>query len=558
LTALSVNPKDAKISAPISSADPESFSEYEETKIQEPSSRDNKKPSKPKTKGWIGSLYVESIVVNDKPKFLCTNQDIISIKDDIEFEDEIIRPLDAEECGYYPYSFVGKEEELIADCMRNITAEEILDDLKNQIDYFIVAKPDAKTIIQGDLLLTYCQEWVSTVNFPFFVGETESGKSTGLHLGKWLGYRCLYGEDIPSADIYNFLGLDEEGSGMIAEDEAQDIWLNREKMNMYKNSYSKGSKKSRIVGVDSLKRKQVHYKTFCPKWFAGERIPGNKGFMERLAIIYMVEGQPKGNIKRPTKDEVHQVNQLRNKLLIWKLQNIGKEFPIVNSGLKGRDQELWEDFLSLGSGTKYEEDFQNTVLHYTEQRHNKIKNSIEAKLFKFVCDNLNKNMELIFTEYWDCLTSENTGIPGKLSDRGPNTFFADDHPEKITPQFLAKLFEYKFQGMKETIKKKDNHNHQRQTTIYRFKKDVMEMLVKKYGTDLPLDHILYLGELGQHGGTIDQVDEVDQFEQKEKNYRCQDCNTEFRGFSRPIEYVQTIHVNGTHKIVEIAEKEMEN
>jgi len=559
LTALSVNPADAKTSTSIPIADAKSIPEYEATKIQEPS-QDNNKPSKPKTKGWIGSLYVESIMINGKPKFLCNSQGKIIVKNQLEFEDEAIRPLDAEECGYYPYSFVGKEDEIVAYCNKEITTENILDEIKEQIDHFVVAPIEATTTVQGDLLVTYCQEWMSTVHFPFFVGETESGKSTGLHLARWLGYRCLYGEDIPSADIYNFLGMDEEGAGMIAEDEAQDIWRNHEKINMYKNSYSKGSKKSRIVGVDSLKKRQVHYNTYCPKWFAGEQVPGNKGFLERLAIIYMVEGEPMGNIKRPTDEEVDQLHRLRNKLLVWKLQNIGKPTCTIDSELKGRDQELWEDFQSLAIDTKYEDTFRDTVRYYTQQRQNKIKNSIEAKLFSLVCNKITPDLELKFRDFWEYLTnSSNSEISGKLNDNRASTFYADDYAQKITHQSLAKLFEYKFQAAKVILKTRDSQQIQHQTTVYRFKKNIMQKLIKKYGTELPIDHPLYVRELGEHGEHgDDQVDLVDQVGKKAKNYRCQDCNTEFLEFLDTLESIQAAHAKGTHKIEEILKNEVEN
>src|SRR5690348_16247945 len=94
--------------------------------------------------------------------------------------------------------------------------EQLLDGIKSEIDGFISLSDIGKHLILGDILLTYCQEWINTVHYPFFVGETESGKSSALHLVKWLGYRCMLGEDVPQADVYNFLGSDEEGCGTIA------------------------------------------------------------------------------------------------------------------------------------------------------------------------------------------------------------------------------------------------------------------------------------------------------------------------------------------------------
>ncbi len=501
----------------LESGDPRKLSEYQSAQIKNKIPQSHK-PEIPKPKGKIAQFYVESVIIDSKARFLCKDESgILSIKESIELEDKIFRPVHAEECGYLPYSFTSDEEIQSLYCS-DITNDQILFEIKQLVDHFIVAKNEAKTLLQGDCLITYCQEWINTLHYPYSVGETESGKSSILHLAKWLCYRCLYGEDIPNADVYNFLGLDEEGTGTICEDEAQDIWRNNEKMNMYKNSYSKGSKKPRIIGTDSLKRRQVFYKTFCPKWFAGEKIPGNKGFLERLAVINMIEGQPEGNIKRPTNEEVHQLHQLRNKILIWKLQNIGNDFKLTSSELKGRDQELWEDFLSIGYNTKYYDEFKKVVSFYTEQRHDKIKNSIESKLFKLVCDKINKDLELEFIEFWDYLTKDNEEIPGKINNNTSTTFYPEEYLDKITHHYLSKIFEYKFQSIKEIKKIRDEKGKQHQITIYRFRRDVIDSLLKKYGIGLPIDHFLYLGEVGEHGDQrIDKVDQGNQVNRKEEN-----------------------------------------
>jgi hypothetical protein len=343
------------------------------------------------------------------------------------------------------------------------------------------------------------------------VGETESGKSTVLHLAKWLCYRCHLGEDIPMADVYNYLGSDEEGCGTIVEDEAQELWKNAEKLRMYKSSYSKGSKKARIVGVDSLGKHQVYYNTFCPKWFAGEKIPHDKGFLERIPIVHMTEGKPQSNIKRLSKDEVNQLHQLRNRLLVWKVQNMSKGIERINSELTQRDQELWEDFLSVINGTKYFDECKNVVSYYTEQRHQAIKNSLEARLFRLVVDKIDENIELRFEDYWNYIIGNNSVLPGKLDERTGKTFYSEEFDGKITPQVLARIFSDKFQAMKNQRRNRNEHSTQYQVTTYRFDKDTMLGLAKKYGIDLPIDSPLYLRELGSQGSqSVDQDDQVNE------------------------------------------------
>jgi len=468
-----------------------------------------------KVKGSVGNdLYVESVLVDSKPQFLAKRLDSgdITVKEIIEIDGIKFKPLEANECGYAPYAFTSAEVNELTNIV--LSKEKILDEVKEQIDRFIVAKDLDKHLILGDILLTYCQEWISTLHFPFFVGETESGKSTVLHLGKYLNYRCLYGEDLPNADIYNFLGSDEEGCGTIAEDEAQDIVGYKEKIRTYKNSYSKNSFKARMLMLQN-KKQQVYYKTFCPKWFAGEKIPQDKGFLERLAIIYMIEGIPTSNIKRASKDEKKILNQIRNKLLVWKLQNIGKPFSTVDSELKGRDQELWEDFLSGVSGTKYFTKCQNVVNYYVNQRQETIRNSLESKLFNLLLEKLDKEFHLNFINYWTFITQDNPQFDGSFKNNSERTFYPDDYPEKITHHSLAKIIDYKFQGKKLQTKFRDDNNVQHQSTLYQFKKDVLQALVKKYGVGLPIDSPLYVGELceqGEHNGN-----EVDQGNQLEIN-----------------------------------------
>lgn len=462
-----------------------------------------------KVKGFVDNVYyVESILVDGKPRFLVRlldSQDIV-VKESLQHNGKAPRPITADECGYFPYSFSSSE--VLELTSTSVNTEELFEEVKRIIDRYIVAKEIDKTLIQGDVALTYCQEWIRTVHFPFFVGETESGKSTVLHLGKWLCYRCLYGEDLPNADLYNFLGSDEEGTGTIAEDEAQELSKDREKIRTYKNSYSKGSSKARMLML-SNKKEQKYYKTFCPKWFAGEKIPQDKGFMERLAIVYMTEGEPKSNIKRVTDAEAAELHRLRNKLLVWKLQKIGKVVPRVDCGLRGRDQELWEDFISLFQGTKYFEKCKNVVTYYVDQRQQSIQHSLEAKIFRLVLDKLDSNLELSFVTFWDYITTDNPILSGTVNEKSRKTFYPDDYPNQLTHNSLAKMIEYKFQGKKILKKYRDESGVQHQTTLYSFDKDALNRLAKKYGIQIPLDSPLYCGSSGEQGQLGDHVDHVD-------------------------------------------------
>jgi hypothetical protein len=434
------------------------------------------KPIIPKVKGKIDDFqYVESVFVDEKPVFLVKNLKTNSICIVEKFEDERIRPLEKNECGYIPFSFSQEEfDELIKS---KILTEELLIEVKNHINTYIQAHENIKILILGNIFITYSQEWISTLHYPYFVGETESGKSTVLHLGKHLNYRCLVSEDIPHANIYNFLGVDEEGTGTICEDESQELGKDREKIRTYKTGYAKGSLKPRVQMFSNSKQ-QVYYKTFCAKWFAGETVPQDKGFLERLAIIHMIGGKPKENIKRPTISQREELSHLRNKLLIWKLQQLPKHNVNFHTDLKGRDQELWEDFLNVFDNSQFHFQAKQVVGYYVKQRHNSMKNSIEAKIFKILHEHLD-NHQIESKLFWIILTDDHPDLPGKLDDYTLKTFYPDEFESKLTPNSLARIIEDKFQGKKHSVTKTVN-GKSKKITYYVFDSQVIESFSSKY------------------------------------------------------------------------------
>jgi len=462
--------------------------------------------TKKKIKGHMQDRYIESIIVDDKPLFLCNVDNELKLAETIEYGGSIYKPLEENECGYFPYKYTKFMLDLLK---TNPTSKEtLLEECKQKIDQYIDVCERDKHLILGDLFLSYCQEWIDTIHFPYFVGETESGKSSVLHLFRWLGYRCLYGEDIPNADIYNFLGTEEEATGTICEDEAQDLAKSREKIRTYKNSYSRGALKPRILGVDSQNKKQVFYKTFCLKLFAGEKIPVDRGFQERLAVVHMIEGTPKGNIKRLDAEAKASLLSLRNKLLVWKVLNINKGLEKINSGLEKRDQELWEDFLAVTSGTKYFEQCKEVANYYTTQRHQSIWNSLEARIFKLLIQRIQNDCSIQLEAFWAYVTDEANPQDELAGTKEKESFYLHEYGTKITRNFLSRLFEDKFQGVKrigyDTI-----HEKKHKITRYHFDSNVIHKLATKYNVNLKIDWFVTSGVSGRSGELADHVDHID-------------------------------------------------
>lgn len=463
-----------------------------------------------KVKGKIGNLFVESAWVDNKPAFLCIDSKIGKITSQISISYEGITYIPPQrEMGipYVKYSFTSEELEQFNE--KKISKQQILNEIARRVDHFVVNYPVAQTLTTVDILLTYCMDWIDLVHFPYYVGDTGSGKSSNARLFAEIGYRPMYSESITTANIYQYLGETEEAQGIIIEDEAHDLNQDREKIKIYKNGYARGSKIPRIVSGDSTRIQKFYY-TFGFKVFAGEKVPNDKGLVERLVIVKMIEGIPRGNIKKPTVEEKQQLTQLRKTLLCWKLQTLVTGLTDqVKTDLVNRDKELWEDFLRVASGTTFYEPAQRVVKHFVKQRHENIENSLEAKLFRCIVYRMDENMELDIMGLWNWLqTSDNSILTGK--ENGKQSMILDEFKDTLSIHTIVGLIRDKFLGMKlsRTTKGEDRKYHEK--TFYRFEAETSMKLVTKYGISIPsLGHPIYKGLeslKSQNNDTIDTSD----------------------------------------------------
>lgn len=90
-----------------------------------------------KVKGRIENYFVESILVDDKPCFLCYSDEngLLTVESSIETKDVMYQPVEIQQCGYVPYSFTTLEiTELLT---KKIDKESLLDEIKIKIDRFL-------------------------------------------------------------------------------------------------------------------------------------------------------------------------------------------------------------------------------------------------------------------------------------------------------------------------------------------------------------------------------------------------------------------------------------
>ena len=430
--------------------------------------------AKPKVKGWVGkNLYVESVFVDSVPKFLAINVKLgkIFTVRELSTHEGKIRPLRREEMGYMPYEFTLEEIERLNRC--EISLKEILEEVYEKVGIYLAVLVRDRILVTGDLVMTYCQEWISTVHYPYFVGEYGSGKTTAISLCGIIGYRCLITGSMTYAGIYNSLGNDEEGAGTIAEDEAQN--MGKDKISLYADSYSKGKTVPRVRGANFTH--VTYFKAFCCKWFAGTRTPDDGGLCERLVIVHMLGGKPEKNIKDVywNKELRRPLQVLRNKMLFWKMKNIKNGFPKIESGFEGRDRELWNDFLSLFSGTRFEEEAKKTSQYYLEQRHDAIKDRIEPKILTIIRPMLEESNKIEFRRIWEAITHSDE-LPGDLDTSG-STF----HPhfaEKITRNSLSRMLIEKFHAERER-----DYSKRPLVTYYVFDMEVIRILSERYNIE---------------------------------------------------------------------------
>ncbi|KER07066.1 hypothetical protein AAA799E16_00231 [Marine Group I thaumarchaeote SCGC AAA799-E16] len=439
--------------------------------------KDSTDRARPKVKGWINKTeFVESVVVNDKPAFLVIDTETgkFSVKNTISTPTGIVRPLRKGGAGYMLYEFTLEEIEKINSC--KFSLDEILDETNDMVQAYLAVPERDRILVVGNLVLTYCQEWISSVHYPYFVGEYGSGKTTAISLCGILGYRCLVTGSMTYAGIYNTLGNDEEGSGTIAEDEGQN--MGRDKIDLYKDSYKKGKTVPRVRGANFSY--VTYFKAFCCKWFAGTGVPDDDGLQERFAVVRMLGGKPEKSIGEAysNRELMRPLHVLRNKLLCYKMKNIKNGFPKIESKLEGRDRELWNDFLSLFKGTKFEEGAKNTVRYYLGQRHDAIKERIDPKILTIIKPMIEENCKVSFQKMWDAITHSEE-LPGDLDVSG-----ATFHPhfgEKITRNTFSKILREKFHA--ERLK---DDGKRPKVTWYMFDMEVINILSKKYNAGYSL------------------------------------------------------------------------
>jgi hypothetical protein len=288
------------------------------------------------------------------------------------------------------------------------------------------------------MIFTYYQDRVGTTHYVFYVGPPGCGKTNNLTLYQELAYRCMCSSGLTGPNMYQFLGIGEEGNGTIAEDEADDIDENRDKMKVYKNGTQRGKPYFRLD--TSQGRNQAKYNTFCFKVAAAERLPDPEkagGFMQRIIPIYCRNGLPENDIIEvinPMGDDDYEIlreeiDDLHKRLLVHKLLNYHKKIPKIYTNLQNREKQLFLPILRIFQNEKSLDGLRTVLSKFVNDKRQENVDSFHAFLYKFIKELINQqkaqlkpNPDLIqFGRYWSLITDPELN-PGKEVPNKPNSY----------------------------------------------------------------------------------------------------------------------------------------
>ena len=375
------------------------------------------------------NLLAEAVLIAGQPKFLVTKRDSgsVSTQSSISVDGRIIIPPGRAAYLSKPYSFSSEQE--IAE-YENEANGKTLGDLytlvKSMSELYIVGDKDHISLLAADIMYTHYQDRLKLTHYPFFVGKPGSGKSNNLTLIEYLGYRTFMSTDMTPANIYQFLGSEEEAMGTLCIDEANSIDKNNKLMEILKTGYSTGGKVARTDTHNG--RVQYVYFTFCYKALAGEKLPDcgtANGLNERLVPIKCYDGIPKYDIAEvisPAGDQEYQqlldqIEHMRNLLFIHRLIHWFEPISAVKTALRGREKQLFGSLIRMYHGENIWPEIKSVISHHIYERRERHLDTSNAYLYGLVKRLIkSKNsFELTSSEIWGQLREELVGnmIPNK-------------------------------------------------------------------------------------------------------------------------------------------------
>jgi hypothetical protein len=252
-----------------------------------------------------------------------------------------------------PYTFESEEElKQYLERARNESLDTLHLKVKSTFKQFVDVEEKYLVLLAASTVLSYYQDKFGTIHYIIIVDDNGSGKNSALLVYRYLGYRVFYVTAATAANIYTFLGHEEEGQGTLAEDEADNMHLQPDKYKIDKTGYASGGSVPKVdIHSSGGGRSQGVYLTFCMKWYAMEELPDYKqikGQLDRSYVLKFVVGRPTYNIKGVIKNAgdpkfeplYNQLLEIRKLLMLKRLQNYDDIIYDVNLNIRNRNADL--------------------------------------------------------------------------------------------------------------------------------------------------------------------------------------------------------------------------
>lgn len=162
-------------------------------------------------------LLAESVVIANEAYFAVSetanDKTIIRLEKSVPLTSTSeYKPFEKEAYLNKPYTFKSREEfEACIENARQQTLDTLYLKVKSIWNKYIDADDFHISICAADTIFTYYQDRIGLTHYLFFVGNNSCGKSNNLLILKLLAYRNFMSVDMTAANIYQFLGSDEEG-----------------------------------------------------------------------------------------------------------------------------------------------------------------------------------------------------------------------------------------------------------------------------------------------------------------------------------------------------------
>jgi hypothetical protein len=400
-------------------------------------------------------LIAEAVIVTGIPYFAVarSNTNEITLERSIAIDDtNEYRPFDPAAYLTKPYIFKSKQGfESCVIKLRSETRDTLHKKVKSIWKKYIDADDFHISICAADTIFTYYQDRIGLTHYLFFIGNNSSGKSNNLRVLHFLAYRNFTSTDMTAANIYQFLGSDEEGQGTLCEDEADRIDEDRQKMAICKNGYITGFPVARTD--TSFGRKQLKLNTFCFKAFAAERLPDSfkaRGFNQRIIELACVYGFPQYDISEvvnPAGEDKFQnlldeLNETRNLLLVYRLLHFKDKIPNIQLNIQNREKQLFKPILRVFQNSDTLKDLLPVISKYVSQRREANANTLHAFIYSTTIEIIKSqnSFELESIVIWNTLTDV---LPGEFNPNKRLSYDSSDFgiiSRKEITQILKDVF----------------------------------------------------------------------------------------------------------------------